>query len=83
MCNSCAQPVHSLLKSSGREYILYAGCMPQKVSPRKTTTLYTSSTHSSTPTLSTYIPRISNLLGRQLSTLYTGPINITTRYINK
>ena len=82
MCNSCVQPVQSLVKSSGREYILYAGLDGQKVGTGETSRLSTFSTHRITPSLSTYFPGHINLLVRMLSTLYTGPINTTTTYIN-
>jgi len=83
MCKTCVQPVHSLSKSSGREYILYAGPAAKKPGSSINPALSTFSTHQTPPYFSTHIFPRKPLVDRRLSTFYTGPINTITTYINK
>jgi hypothetical protein len=83
MCNTCVQPGQSLLKGSGREYILYAARLGKKPDSSINPVLSTFSTHPNTPYFSTHIFPRKPLVNRTLSTFYTGPINTITTYINK
>jgi hypothetical protein len=74
MCNTCVQPVQTLLKTRGDEHrMCAASTSPQNIHGQNYQ-LSTSYPHRFTHQFSTHIWTHFNLLSRMLSTLYTGPI---------
>lgn len=74
MCNTCVQPVQTLLKTRGDEHRMYATSTSKQIVHGQNLRLSTSYPHRFTHQFSTHILMRFNLLSRMLSTLYTGPI---------
>lgn len=83
MCKTCAKRVQTLSKNSGSEYILYAGDPAPLPGVVEKVRLSTNSTHVHTACFSTHKMVFLPQLYDMLSTVYTGPITNTTKYINK
>ncbi len=82
MCNACAQPVQSMLKSRGHEHILCAALLRQLHTPAQKSYLSTVYTQRHTHHFSTIKEVVIYSVGGMFSTLYTPPITSTTKYIN-
>lgn len=85
MCNSCVQPVQTVLKTRGHEYILCAHSTTLQPSPGHKPYLSTFCTQSFTPVFSTIHRALLYPVASMLSTLYTPPITRATNiytYIN-
>jgi hypothetical protein len=83
MCKTCANRVQTLPKSSGHEYNLCAGPIAKASAPVKNYTFSTNCTRLLPSFFSTQKITRFSLVDSTLSTVYTGPITITTKYINK
>ena len=82
MCNSCAQPVQTVLKNRGHEYILCAKIPTSHSTHGYKPRLSTFYTHPNTHRFSTNNRALLYSVASTFSTLYTAPITRATKYIN-